>query len=364
MLSSPPNKSACRRPHTHPGAPKARGPARRILIVQTSYLGDTILSTPLIASLHQLYPGAELWMMTTPSGAELVQGDPLVHGVIVFDKRSRDEGFAGLLRMSRRLRRMAFDRVYALQRSYRTALMLRLSGIRHRTGFRNAKLSFLYHARRPRHPDRHDVHRNLSLLTGEAPPAAFETAIRLFPPPIDRIASDLAGYIQHRTPYVLLVPGSAWETKRWHWKHFRTVADHLLDQGYHVILIGAAADKALNRRVASGRPIIDLTGRTSVAEAMTMVQHAAGIVCNDSMALHLASAFRKPCVAIFCATSPALGFGPWQNPNAVVVELENLPCKPCARHGGRHCPTGTRACMDDLSPEPILAALKSVLPAP
>lgn len=363
MLSSI-NRPACRRTHNRTDTHRAPGANRRLLLVQTSYLGDTILSTPLIAGLHQLHPRAELWMMTTPAGAELVRSDPLVHAVIVFDKRSRDRGFSGLLRMSRHLRRLAFDRAYALQRSYRTTLMLGLSGIRHRTGFRKAKWSFCYHVRRPQNPAQHDVHRNLALLTDEAPQAAFESAIRLYPPPVDRIAPVLARHIHHQTPYVLLVPGSAWETKRWHWKHYRALAKHLIDRGYRVILLGSPADRALNRRVARGLAVIDLAGQTSVAEAMTMVQQAVGIVCNDSMALHLASAFRTPCVAIFCATSPTFGFGPWQNPNAVVMELGGLSCKPCARHGGRHCPTGTRSCMEDLQPEAVLDALTSVLPAP
>jgi heptosyltransferase-2 len=242
--------------------------------------------------------------------------------------------------------------------------MLWLSGIPHRTGFQQARGAFCYHVRQPRNPHQHDVQRNLSLLTNEAPHDAFETAIRLFPPPIDRLDPALVQHLRQSQPYVLLVPGSVWETKRWHWRHYRTVAKRLIEKGYHVMLMGAATDQALNHRVACGLDIIDLTGRTTVAEAMTMVQHAAGIVCNDSMALHLASAFRTPCVVVFCATSPSFGFGPWQNPNAVVMERNDLACKPCARHGGRQCPTGTRACMQDLPPEPVLAALQSVLPAP
>ena len=354
---------ACRRrrPNASP-TPRTSGALQRILLVQTSYLGDTILSTPLIAGLHQLYPQAQLWLMTNPAGAELVRDDPLVHEVIVFDKRSQDRGLSGLLRMSRQLRHLAFDRAYALQRSHRTTLILRLSGIPHRTGFKNARWSFCYHVRRPRNPDQHDVQRNLTLLTAEAPRHRFQTTLRLFPPSLERIAPDLAGQIHRSRPFIILAPGSVWETKRWSWKHYRTVADCLIDRGYRVILLGAAADKPINHRVAQGLDVIDLTGRTSVAEAMTTVQHAAGMVCNDSMALHLASAFHTPCVAVFCATSPAFGFGPWQNPNAVVKELDDLACKPCARHGGRHCPTGTRACMEALGPEPVLSALMSVLP--
>jgi heptosyltransferase-2 len=202
----------------------------------------------------------------------------------------------------------------------------------------------------------------LSLLTDEAPHNQFKTALRLFPPPVERISPNLARHLHRSPPYVLLAPGSVWETKRWSWKHYRTVAATLLAKGYRVVLLGAAADRPVGRRVAQGLEVIDLTGQTSVTEAMTVVQHAAGMVCNDSMALHLASAFHTPCVAVFCATSPAFGFGPWRNPNAVVMELDDLPCKPCARHGGRHCPTGTRACMEALRPEPVIAALMSVLP--
>ncbi|MBL0713074.1 MAG: glycosyltransferase family 9 protein, partial [Desulfosarcina sp.] len=275
MLQPPDQRPACRRPDTETGKPAAANPSRRILLVQTSYLGDTILSTPLIAALHQLHPRAELWMMTTPAGAELVQRDPRLQKVIAFDKRDRDKGIAGLLRMSRHLRRLRFDRAYALQRSYRTALMLWLSGIGYRTGFRSARGSFLYNARLPRNPHHHDVRRNLSLLTGEAPLAALRTEMRLFPPSVDSIDPGLARHIKPQRPYVLLVPGSAWATKRWHGAHYRVVADRLIHQGYRVILMGAAADQRVNRQVARGLPVVDLTARTSVAEAMTLGQHAA-----------------------------------------------------------------------------------------
>ncbi len=302
--------------------------------------------------------------MTTPAAAGLVADDPLVDRVIAFDKRGRDRGMAGILRMSRRLRRLGFDRAYALQRSYRTAIMLVLSGIAHRTGFQSAKFSFVFHSRQVRGTDQHDVLRNLALLAGEAPLSAFDTSLRLFPPTVGRIGPELAAHIQDPRPYLLLVPGSAWKTKRWHWKHFRVLADRLIGQGYRVLLMGADADRAVSRRVARGLEVVDLTGQTTVPATMTLVRHAAGVVCNDSMAQHLASAFGKPCVVVFCATSPAFGFGPWQNPNAVVVEAQDLACKPCARHGGHHCPTGTQACMEAPQPQTVLDALESVLPAP
>jgi heptosyltransferase-2 len=82
--------------------------------------------------------------------------------------------------------------------------------------------------------------------------------------------------------------------------------------------MGGPGDAAVNQRVADGLDVIDLAGKTSISDAMSIVQQAKLVVCNDSMSLHMASAFKVPTVAVFCATSPALGFGPWKN-NARVV---------------------------------------------
>ncbi|MCK4728814.1 MAG: glycosyltransferase family 9 protein, partial [Desulfobacterales bacterium] len=117
----------------------------RILLVQTSFLGDTILSTPVISAIKKIYPDTELWMMTTPLASSLVVRDPLLAGVLTYDKRGKDAGVSGLLRMERRIRAMRFDRVYSLHRSSRTSMLLWLCGIPVRIGFANAKLSFLYH---------------------------------------------------------------------------------------------------------------------------------------------------------------------------------------------------------------------------
>jgi heptosyltransferase-2 len=85
-------------------------------------------------------------------------------------------------------------------------------------------------------------------------------------------------------------------------------------------------------------------------------------VCNDSVALHVGSALKVPTVAVFCATSPRFGFGPWRN-RATVVEHSELSCKPCRRHGSPRCPTGTEACMRDVKAERVLAAASGLLEA-
>ncbi|WP_300668872.1 glycosyltransferase family 9 protein [Desulfoluna sp.] len=330
----------------------------KILIVQTSFLGDTILSTPVIEGIKALHPDAELWMMTTPLSSHLVKHDPLLAGVIPFDKRGSAKGIKGLRAMAASLRSMGFHRVYSLHRSIRTSVMLALAGIPERIGFSNAKGRFLYHQTFRRNPEVHDVLRNLAILEGETDVSALNVDMRLFPPPDDDI-SDAVKKALPAGPFALMVPGSAWKTKMWHSEGYHKVAESLLARGLSVVVAGGPDEAGACRRASEGIPAVNLAGHTSIGEMIWLAKQAKVIICNDSMALHMASALKVPNVAIFCSTTPAFGFGPWKN-RAVVVEKE-LPCRPCGRHGKRECPKGTEACMREITPEQVLAAVERLL---
>ena len=332
----------------------------RILLVQTSFLGDTILSTPVIAAIKILYPDAALWVMTTPLSADLVRRDPLLEGVLSFDKRKDNAGLFGLLRKARRIRSMRFDRVYSLHRSYRTSLLLWLAGIPLRIGCSDAKLRFLYHRLKARDFARHDVIRNMSILEGEIPLDPDTMHMRLFAPSLNELRTDLRACLPPPGGYAVVVPGSAWPTKMWHWEGFREVVRYLAGRNTGAVLLGAADDRQVCARVADRLPAIDLSGRTTIAETMAIVQNSCLVVCNDSMCLHMASAMKIPTVVIFCATSPAFGYGPWQN-RAVVVEQGNLACKPCRRHGSARCPNGTEACMRGPEIDVVIDAVAQLL---
>ncbi|MCK5783209.1 MAG: glycosyltransferase family 9 protein [Desulfobacterales bacterium] len=331
----------------------------KILLVQTSFLGDTILSTPVISGIKKLYPDAGLWMMTTPLSSSLVMRDPLLSGVITYDKRQRDSGLFGLLRMKRRIKAMGFDRVYSLHRSLRTSLLLWLSGIPVRIGCADAKLKFLYHQTRRRNPRDHDVLRNLTILSGEQPVKVFDNELRLVAPDTGAVDEEIRKRLPPGGSYAVLVPGSAWETKMWHWQGYHQVAKYLIERGIQVIFLGAPSEQNVCARVANGLDVIDFSGKTSISDMMYIMNQAALVVCNDSMSLHMASAFKVPNVAVFCATSPAFGFSPWKN-RALVVEKE-LVCKPCKSHGSRKCPNGNEACMKELSHLEVIGAIEKLL---
>ena len=339
----------------------------KILLVQTSFLGDTILSTPLIAGLKKLHPEAELWMMTTPLAATLVKRDPFLTGVIPFAKRGPERGIKGLLRQAEQLRKMNFDVVYSLHRSARTSLLLTLSRIPVRIGCKNARLAFLYNQTRSRPQELHDVRRNLALLNNGSQKTELPDQLRLFAPE----RKELPPTIQTKLPlpgsYVLMVPGSAWETKRWSASGYHEVAEYLTKKGLSVVLLGSNEEVGVCQEVASNLEVINLAGCGDLDTALYLAKHARLMICNDSMALHMASAYKIPTVAIFCATVPEFGFGPWQN-RALIVGKKGLSCRPCARHGSRQCPNQTRACMDKLPTTEVIEAidilLASALPEP
>ena len=333
----------------------------KILLVQTSFLGDTILSTPVISGIKTVYPTSRLWIMTTPLSSHLVKRDPLLEGVIAYDKRKNQSGLTGLLEISRKLKKMNFDRAYSLHRSFRTSILLWLAGIPYRIGCKDANLPYLYHETRSRNFSDHDVIRNLSILKGELDLSSFDMEMRLFAPTKDEIHPDIQKKIDSSKSYAVLAPGSVWNTKMWFTEGFRSVAVFLLKQGYRVVLVGAKSDEAVCKAVAQDLDVINFAGRTDISEAMYIVKHAKLVVCNDSMTLHMASAFKIPTVTVFCATSPGFGYGPWKN-NAIVVEKQDLHCKPCRPHGSEKCPEGTDACMRDLSPDEVIKAIQKVLP--
>jgi len=316
----------------------------KILLLQTSFLGDAILSSPVISALKVLHPAAEIYLMATPHACQLFASDPRLSGIIPFDKNRTERGLLSLLRKSRELRKLNFDRAYVLQRSLRSACLIWLSKIPYRVGFKNSKLNWVYQRRESRQGFEHEVQRNLAILASEKLPESFYPEIQLYAPGAENISEPFRE-LTANGGYVVLVPGSAWRTKMWDSANYRELANQLLQEGLQVVLLGSPEESWVGEKVSRGLCLTNLIGKTGLGEMLSIIKAAALVVCNDSMALHLCSAFKVPNIAIFCSSVPEFGFGPWLNPNGHVMQLSGLECKPCGRHGFASCPTGTRKCM-------------------
>ncbi|MFI5397369.1 MAG: lipopolysaccharide heptosyltransferase II [Candidatus Binatia bacterium] len=337
----------------------------RFLVAQTSFLGDVVLSTPVFAALRRHYVGAHITALVRPEVAGVLDGHPDVDAVLTDDKRGREGGIASL-RVVRKIRDGDFDVALALHKSLRTAWLLAAAGIGWRIGFRQSAGWFLYHRRVQRDATRHDVERNLSILSGlgfDPYQGEVRPYVACRREAVARFHSALhARGVDPDAPLVGIAPGSVWATKRWTVEGYGALLSGLQRElGATPVLLGSAADAACAEAIhlTAGRVGVNLVGQTDLGMLVAAIDQCLVLVANDSAPVHIAVARETPVVAIFGPTVPRQGFGPYTD-RARVVERD-LPCRPCGRHGGRRCPLGTHACMQEISARDVQRAVIDLL---
>ena len=332
------------------------------LVIQTSFLGDTVLTTPLLAQLARRGP---VDVLTTPASAALLAGHPALREVIPYDKRGEQSGMGGFLSLAMRLRRSAYDVVYLAQGSWRSAALALFAGIPVRIGFSTSAGKLLYTKRVEYADDLHHAARLLMLARPNGREATREELRpTLYPGDAERTVVDalLAGAgIRGGDTLVALAPGSIWGTKRW--PYYAELAELLAGEA-RIVVVGGRDDSALAEEIKARVPnAVNATGRVSLLASAEMIKRAAAIVTNDSAPLHLASAMATPTIAIFGPTVPAFGFGPLA-PKQVVLGLDALECRPCDRHGPKVCPLGHHKCMRDIDAAAVAARVRELIAKP
>jgi heptosyltransferase II len=339
-------------------------------VLQTSFLGDMVLTTPL---LERLAGEGLVHVVATPANAALLANHPAVASVIVFDKRGADRGIGGLRRVAQRLRAVNAQRAFLAQGSSRTAALAWMAGIPERIGFETSGGKLFTTRRVPYDRSLHHAARLWQLANAPGDTSA-PNALRpsLHPGPheygaVERLlVTHGVGTIE---PLVALAPGSVWATKRW--PSYDALAAELVQtpslRDARIVVLGAAGDAPLAVAIAAathtagGAPVIDATGRLSLLGSAALLARCRVLVSNDSAPLHLASAMNTPTVALFGPTVPGLGFGPLAERHGV-VQHESLTCRPCHAHGPMQCPLGHWRCMREVTPAHVVAAIRTLAP--
>jgi lipopolysaccharide heptosyltransferase II len=337
-----------------------------VLLLQTSFLGDTILTLPLIDEIRRQFPVKRLTVLCQPASRELLNDHSGIDEIIVDDKKNADRGFAGLRAKARALQAQGFTLALTPHKSLRSGLMLYWAEIPCRVGFRQSKGWFLFHKRVDRDPSRHDVERNLSLLTAfglrvedcrreiELPVSAHTQEA------VDQKLSALG--VKESDLVIGISPGSVWPTKRWSIAGFAELVRMIKQRmACALLLFGGPEDALVVEQVQrrSGGAAINLVDQIGLGELPAAISRCALFIANDSAPMHVAVARRVPTVAIFCATTPELGFFPY-TANAIVVG-KNLSCRPCGTHGGRRCPLGHAHCIEQIQAQTVLEAAEKLL---
>jgi heptosyltransferase-2 len=343
-----------------------------ILVIQTAFAGDLVLTTPLIAETAERFPGAAIDVLCIPATASLLAGHPAIRRVIVYDKHRRHPSLISLMR---RLARERYALCLCPHRSLRSALLARATRAPRRIAFHRSAGRWLFTETVPYREDLHEADRNRSLLSFTGIPGPKLRIPALYPSEDDHAAaarlletcvSSEAGERTRASSdplFLCIAPGSVWATKRWTEEGFAAVARYFAAR-YRVMFLGGAEDHALCARIITragvGLPVHNVAGQLGFLASAALIGRAAVLVSNDSAPVHLASAMGTPVVEVYGATSPAFGFSPYGVPHRI-VQHEGLSCRPCAIHGGDHCPVGTFACMRELPATTVIAAVEELL---
>ncbi|MFA5162663.1 MAG: glycosyltransferase family 9 protein [Elusimicrobiales bacterium] len=319
----------------------------KICIIQTAFLGDAVLTVPLVRRAAQLFPQARLAVAARPETADIFRRLPEVAQVIVDDKRGAGvvRGFTALVE---NLRSGGFSLALIPHRSFRSALAAKMAGIPERVGFdKSAGRAFLTKTA-PFSWLLHDAERNLSLLNAVAGAGDCVCAALGGDKPLSAgILASLEAETGWKSPLLIGVhPGSVWPTKRWPPERFAQ-AIRLINaaSGAKAVLVGGKGDAGLCSQIAAACPgmAVSMAGRTDMRGLIALVSLCGIFLTNDSGPMHIASACGVPVVALFGPTTKELGFFPYGKGHRVLQA--GLPCRPCALHGGLRCPRGHFLCM-------------------
>lgn len=314
----------------------------KILIIQTAFIGDVVLATPLIEKLKKTYPEADIDFLVRKGNESLLQHHPLLRNIFTFNKKTQK--YRNLIRLIRSIRSESYDYVINTQRFFTTGLITTLSKAKHKIGFKKNPLSFWFNQKiaheilTENKDHHHEVHRNLALL-------ATLTDTEFVRPKLYPSGKD-AEKIPNN-PYVCIAPASVWETKKLpleKWCELITT----LPKVYEIILLGGKNDVELCQNIKQKtngiRKVCVKAGRISLLESVAFIKSAAMTFTNDSAPLHFASAVNAPVSAMFCSTIPAFGFFPLSDKSFVFEANENLSCRPCGLHGKKKCPLNHFKC--------------------
>jgi heptosyltransferase II len=339
---------------------------KKILVIQTAFIGDAILALPLIQILKQQYPQASIDVVVVPRTADIFAHHPAISSIIQYDKRGIDRGILGVWRLAKKLRKEKYDLAVVPHRSFRSALVTWILNPTISIGFDRSACRWFFKNIVPYDHTAHEIERNLALLNPLKLPNVPSQLPKLFPSKTDiqKIDIIMKDYNLDRYKNIIAVaPGTLWNTKRWPSERFASVCRQLVSNQCAIVLLGGKEDEELCQAVKQAvqdDSLFNLAGRLSLLQSAELIRRCSVLLSNDSAPMHLAVAMETPVVAIFGATVPEFGFSP-RGPSDVVIETKGLKCRPCSIHGGNACPIKTFTCMLSISPEVVVNRLKIII---
>ncbi len=336
---------------------------KKVLVIKLRQLGDVLLTGPVFSTLKKKLPTAQIDAYVYAESIPMLEGHPAIHTCIGYQRSWKKLGFfARLLKeweLLRQIRQEGYDLVINLTEGDRGALAARFSAAPIRVGFPpKGKAKKLYtHVAKNCPSLRHTVERNLDALRRIGLfPSEAERDLFLHIPAISQSKMQLVV----PAPFILIHPTSRWRFKCWPAQKMRALAEQLLRQGHRLVFTSGPdpEEQAMLAEICHGLPVQNLAGQISLKELAALIDQTQLLLCVDSLPFHMASALKKPVVAIFGPTSD-ITWGPWRNPHARIVS-QAFSCRPCYQDG---CGGSKLSdCLDTLPVIQVQRAIDELLP--
>ena len=329
-------------------------PQSSIAIIQTAFIGDVVLATPLFEAARVSNPGVRIIGVVRKGCENLLENNPRIDEVIVWDKRGAHRGLGGMRHLAGELRRRNIATALIPHRSFRTAVTALMAGIGVRVGFAKGGGSFLHTRRVPYRYGIHEVERNLMLAEAAGwRSEGFRPAI--FPDDGDRAAVDRE--LKDVGGFFAIAPGSVWPTKRWPVESYVRIGEEFASRGITAVISGGQEDADVCAAVAAGiTGSANLCGRLTLRQSAELYRRAVFLLTGDTAPQHLGAAVGTRVFSIFGPTVRRFGFWPYTE-RGVVIEDEDTDCRPCGAHGPERCPEGTHDCMRRIAPERVIESI-------
>lgn len=343
----------------------------RVLVIQTAFIGDIVLTTPFLIALRDKWADCEIHVVTTPQGCEMLAGleNLTCHSL---DKRG-----TGVLKGMKKVlteigRKTEFEFVFVVHRSMRSMALAKKVRAKRRIAFSTfwSRLFKFETVSFPAYDEKtHYADKPISLLKvlGECPKTPLPTLATDANSQKTAVAK-LEKIIRDQRGYIVMSPFSVWGTKMWFADRFAQAGLEISKRlRVPVVIVGSrnsaetVTAKTIEEKIkAGGGKCLSLVGQTTLGELKELIRGAKLVVANDSAPIHIAAAFQVPTVGIFGPTVKKWGFFPLST-KSVVVERNDVACRPCHIHGPTKCPKGHFRCMNEIQVEDVVQAVQNLL---
>lgn len=335
----------------------------RILLIQTAFIGDAILTLPLIQEIKKKYKDHSIDVITIESNKEIFTASPFVDEVIILDKRKKQSSILALKKFADEIKKRNYALLFAPHRSFRTSLLTLFLGIPESYGFNNSAFSFIYKNVITYDHSKHEIERNLSLISNSSEITEELPILKIE----DEIKSKIELFFQQfpvNKKIAAIAPGTVWETKRYPEKYLVELIDYLVKKNYSIILIGSKNEIELCNRIKSNFKlgVENNAGRFSILESIEVIKRCDLLITNDSAPTHFGMCADIPVLTIYCSTIPEFGFYPY-NKKSRFITLTDLYCKPCGIHGFKKCPLNHFNCGNKLKPSEVIEKIDEMIEA-